>query len=142
MAYQSVKWEQRFLDLYIKTGNVTLAAKGAGISRTTVYERRKAHPEFDDKVKQAHEEAIGTLEEAAWKRAKKYSDTLLIFLLKSLKPDVYRENLKVTYEHNLSPDLINEMAKAVAATGADPEKVVRQLIEASHARSAVSRNGA
>ena len=42
----------------------------------------------------AKQQAIDELESVAFTRAKKYSDTLLIFLLKALKPDVYRDSSK------------------------------------------------
>lgn len=97
-TYQPADWEARFLELYAGTGNVTISAQGAGIQRSTVYERRKAYPHFAKLMDDAREQALEVLEGYAWKRAKDNSDTLLIFLLKSLKPDVYGDRLRVTYD--------------------------------------------
>lgn len=87
-------WEDKFIQLYTKTGNVSLSAKGCGIHRNTVYARREASPDFAKAMDGAREEAIEALEYEAWKRAKSKSDVLLIFLLKSLKPDMYRETTR------------------------------------------------
>lgn len=97
-TYQPADWEARFLDLYAAMGNVTIAAQGAGIHRNTVYDRRKSHPHFAALMDEARESAIEVLEGHAWKRAKESSDTLLIFLLKNLKPDTYGDKLRISYD--------------------------------------------
>lgn len=83
------------------------------ISRTAVHEHKHADPEFAAKLEAAWEEGTQTLEEEARRRAHdgvvkekgvyhngemvgmqvetEYSDTLLMFLLKSRRPDIYRE---------------------------------------------------
>lgn len=98
MAYKPATWEDKFLRLYRETGNVTLSARGAGINRNTVYERRKNNPAFAAIMDDAREEAIEILEAVANKRARESSDTLLIFLLKSLKPDTYGDKLRISYD--------------------------------------------
>lgn len=98
MAYKPAEWETRFLKLYRESGNVTLSAKGAGISRAMVYKRRKENLAFAAIMDEAREESIEILEAVAQKRARESSDTLLIFLLKSLKPDTYGDRLRVTYD--------------------------------------------
>lgn len=100
--YTAASWEERFLELYRASGNVSVAARGAGVVRTTVYERRKSSKQFAGIMDTAREEAIERLEAEAWKRAKTSSDTLLIFLLKSLKPDTYRENQNVKHEGDIT----------------------------------------
>lgn len=124
MAYEPTDWEKKFLELYRKSGNVSLSASGCGINRSTVYERRKAHPDFAQRMDEVREEAIEVLEDAAWKRAKKSSDTLLIFLLKSLKPDMYRETQRHeltganggAIEHSLTIEQAVELLKSMNAT--------------------------
>lgn len=96
--YKPTAWEARFLELYAGTGNVTISAQGAGIDRRTVYDRRKAYPHFAKLMDEARESAIEVLEGHAWRRAKDSSDTLLIFLLKSLRPETYGDRLRVTYD--------------------------------------------
>jgi hypothetical protein len=114
---------QPFLDNLKRTGNVTLAASAAGVSRNTPYEYRDANPDhpFVDEWDEAVEQSIDVLEAEARRRAQmgvakpvfgalrnadgkvigmgqigtvqEYSDTLLIFLLKAARPGKYRERV-------------------------------------------------
>lgn len=85
---------KRLLDAYVDIGTVTGACKRAGISRKTFYEWKKNDPDFANAVEDAEQQVIDNLEAEAIKRATSRSDTLLIFLLKSLKPNVYRETVR------------------------------------------------
>jgi hypothetical protein len=133
MAYKQSVWEQKFLDLYKATGNVTLAAHGAGTARSNVYARRDNHPEFAARMDEAHIEAVERLEAEAWNRARKTSDTLLIFLLKALKPEMYRENIKITIEGGVSVETINQAILAMIAHGTDPTQAFERIIAKAHA---------
>lgn len=84
-------WEDRFLALVSLTGNITKAAKGARIDRTVVYKHRARRPEFAKRWAEAEELGIAALEDEARRRAFGESDTLLIFMLKSHRPEKYRE---------------------------------------------------
>ncbi len=84
-------WEDRFFALVAETGNVTRACKGARVGRTLVYEHRRTRPEFARRWKEAEAMGVAALEDEARRRAFKGSDTLVIFLLKSHCPEVYRE---------------------------------------------------
>lgn len=117
--------QAQFLAAYAECGNVTHAAKVAGVHRDMHYTWSK-NEEYKAKFKDAHEQACDTLEKEARRRAvdgyvepvygsggqgvgtvqvgsiRKYSDLLLIFLLKGARPDKYRENSKVQVEGNLN----------------------------------------
>ena len=104
-------WRPVFLDLLGKSGNVSLSAHEAGIARQTAYDARDRDKEFGKAWEDAMEQAADVLEREAWRRAsegveqpvffqgkvcgtvRKYSDVLLIFLLKGARPDKYREQL-------------------------------------------------
>lgn len=88
---RDISWHDRFLELLSMTCNVTLACKGAGVSRSAAYAHRNIYNDFAGQWDDAEESAIEMLEAEAWKRAKSSSDTLLIFLLKARKPERYRE---------------------------------------------------
>ena len=90
------EWRQRFLDLLAKTFSVTAAAEGAGIDRCHVYTVRAQDAEFATQWDAALARAIDGLEAAAYKRAAQTSDTLLIFLLKTRRPDLYRDRQDIT----------------------------------------------
>jgi hypothetical protein len=87
-------WHGTFLTLLAETGNITLAARGAGVDRGTAYDHKHLFPEFSEAWEMAIEEAVDILEAEAWRRAKSQSDTLMIFLLKGLRPGKYREIVK------------------------------------------------
>ena len=102
-------------------GNVTEAARAAKIDRTVVYDERKRDTQFAQAWDDAMDMAADELEIEARRRAvtgveepvfgslggntgsgeigtiRKYSDTLLIFLLKGARPSKYRENFNVNH---------------------------------------------
>lgn len=127
--------KRAFLASYALTGNVSKACQAAEISRFSHYEWLKNDPDYVEAVAKAAEDAADVLEEEARRRAfegvdepvfyqgdvcgtvRKYSDTLLIFLLKGAKPQKFRENLRAEVSGpnggpvqiaNLAPD---EVAK-------------------------------
>lgn len=103
----------RFLELLAGGHTVKHACEEAGLGRSTVYDRRQRDAGFADRWAEADELGVQVLEQEARRRAvdgvedfrldrdggehtfRRYSDTLLIFLLKAKRPDVYRER----YEH-------------------------------------------
>lgn len=110
-----------FLDAFAETHLVTEAARRAGIHRDTAYAWRKSNPEFARSWADIEEASTEALEREALRRAvegwverpvfdkdgeqvgevRKFSDTLLIFMLKARRPDTYRER----YQHEHSgPD--------------------------------------
>lgn len=102
-------WKTVFLENLSKSPNITKAAKAAGYTRQRVYQIRDEDPEFaklwDDALAQSLDTAEGELYRRAVRgvvkpvyqggvevgKIREYSDTLMIFLLKAHKPEVYRE---------------------------------------------------
>ena len=124
-------WWARFFAHFCDSGNVRFSAKAAGVSRENVYQTAQRHPEFAHMWISAKEDAIEALEAEARKRATMgQSDTLLIFLLKSLRPDVYRENVhievnarreakRLAHEQGLSEEeVLAEVDKILKGSGA------------------------
>jgi CelD/BcsL family acetyltransferase involved in cellulose biosynthesis len=90
-------------------GNVTAAARLVGIHHDTHYQWMKRDPQYAEQVPGVLEQAADLLEAEARRRAvegvtkpimykdevvttvQEYSDTLLIFLLKGVRPQKYRE---------------------------------------------------
>lgn len=115
---QSLRLKKRFLEHFAEYGNVTAAAKAAGIERNTVYVWQERDDAFVAAFREAEIKATDVLESEARRRAvegvvtetpiyikgelvntiveTKYSDTLLIFLLKARAPEKYRERFDVT----------------------------------------------
>jgi hypothetical protein len=103
------KRKAAFIEALAELGRVDLACKRSGLPRSTLYKQRKVDAKFAKAVDAAVDESVILLEDEAHRRAVKgtkkpvyylgqkigeiaeYSDTLLIFLLKARRPDVYRE---------------------------------------------------
>ena len=111
-------WARRFLEVFAATGNVRLAAGAAGVSRDAPYKRAGRSPAFAARWARAREEAIDTLEAEARRRALTGSDSLLMFLLRALRPGLYRETLRI--------DIRGEMAKIAQAYGVDVEAALAE----------------
>jgi len=100
-------WRSLFFDMLRKTGNVSAAARHAGRPRAYFYRLRKHDADFASDWDDALEEAADWLELEALRRAidgteegryfrgemigtiTRYSDSLLMFLLKARRPAVF-----------------------------------------------------
>ena len=87
-------WHEDWLKAYAETGNVGRACSYVKVNRDTAYNHRKLFPEFArqwDELRELHTDEI---EQVAVERAlSSKSDTMLIFLLKSRRPEIYRETV-------------------------------------------------
>lgn len=101
--------KEKFLEVVRETANVSEAARLCGVSRRCAYDHRDADPEFRQSWDDAVEEAVDGLEREAWRRGvegvdkpvtfqgvitdtyREYSDRMLELLLKSHRPEKYRE---------------------------------------------------
>ena len=88
---KTMPWHKPLLASIKGDGNVSQACKAAGLSRKLAYRHRRLNPKFAKKWQLAMDEACDALEAIARQRAIKSSDTLLIFLLKGYRPEVFRE---------------------------------------------------
>lgn len=107
--------KRAFLAEYAQCGNISRSARAAGIERSSVYQWQEHDEAFSVAMRQAEIEAVEVLEEEARRRAhdgvrkpvyqggglvghvQEYSDTLLIFLLKGLKPEKYRDRYDIKH---------------------------------------------
>jgi hypothetical protein len=95
--YQTGQWHETFLVNYAETGHLSGSAAEAGVSREAVYKAKENDPEFAAAFQRARKLAAYELEGEGIRRAKNHSDTLLIFLLKGLLPEVHGD--KVLHGH-------------------------------------------
>lgn len=104
-----------FLAAYAESGNVTRAAEIAEVNRSMHYDWLAADPLYAEDFRAAEDQAGDRLEQEARRRAvegvaepiyyqgvrvgavQKYSDTLLIFLLKGARPEKYKD--RAAHEH-------------------------------------------
>jgi hypothetical protein len=126
--------KERFLEEFLKRGIVRDAAQAVGIHRTTVYMWLNRDAAFAEAFRDAEEEVSDLLEEESHKRAMgevrqpvyhkgevvgympRYSDGLLMFLLRARRPEVYRERGERRAGHSASSHM-------------DPLAAVRGILE-------------
>ena len=116
----TLKKRDEFLDELRQGHTVQASCSAVGLSRTALYGLRDRDEKFRAEWDAALEEGTECLEEEARRRAyegtrnpvfhkgaivghiQEYSDTLLIFLLKGRKPEVYRDNATVKHEGEIA----------------------------------------
>lgn len=133
--------KKAFLAAYRATANKSKAAEAAKISRASHYKWLNDDPQYVIDFEQACKDAADLLEDEAIRRAhegviepvfyqgkpagaiRKYSDTLLMFLLRGFRPEVYRErgSLELTGANGsaLPPPVLN--VTFVRPTRQEPE---------------------
>ena len=107
-------WRGVFIERLKATGNITLAASGAGVTRQHAYQTRNRNKAFRRSWEEALEQAVDLLAGEARRRAtgikravwyagevvgeeSVYADTLLMFLLRAHRPELYRDNVRVEH---------------------------------------------
>ena len=119
-----------FLAALAETGNVSRAARAAKASRSRAYQLKADDPQFAEEWAGALEIATDALDAEARRRAmdgvetprfhqgqiagtvKKYSDSLLMFLLRAHRPDLYRERAGLTSNRQDAHDSDEDYAGA------------------------------
>lgn len=127
MTELTAKKREAFILALAVTGNVSAACKKAKVSRQTVYLYKREDPAFAaawDEAEAIYVELLeaeadrraakGTLKPVFYKGAKvgtvrEYSDTLLMFRLKALRPDKYRERADVKHSGNVGGTITIEI---------------------------------
>ena len=139
------KREEIFLSALAECGNVTHAARLAGWDRCYLYRKRQNDEAFAAAWKEAAVIGVAALEDEARRRAyegwdepvfhkgeecgtvRKFSDTLLIVLLKAHRPEKYQERRQVEHsgknggpipvEHSVSPAVAAMLANLREVAG-------------------------
>jgi hypothetical protein len=99
-----------FLAAFERTGSKTEAARLAKIDRKLHYRKFESDPLYRKAFEEVEQRAIDGLEDEAWRRARKGSDGLMMFLLRGLRPERYREH--VVQEHSGSVTLVQVLEAA------------------------------
>ena len=139
-----------FLRALADSGIVSLAAGIAGITRARAYQVRKADLVFAAAWEEAEEQAADRLEAEAWRRAvagipeplvsagkivrdddgepiaiRRYSDNLMIALLKARRPERFKDRAVV--EHDIADGLADRLEAARQRALAAPQRAVTRL---------------
>jgi hypothetical protein len=141
---------KRFIEALAESGNVTMAARAAAVSRTGIYAHRGLDDEFAQAWSNAEQVAADRLEAEAWRRGvdgvaeplvsagrlvgdadgrplfvQRYSDNLLLALLRAHKPEKFRERAAV--EFDISDRLAERLEAARQRSIAKPDSPVLDL---------------
>jgi len=106
-------WQQVFLYELAQDGCVTYACQAAGISRTVAYTTRQKDEEFALAWSDAVDESYEVLVKEAHRRALSGSDLLMIFLMKGLHPEVWRDNYRLPASVELDEQQLASMTSAI-----------------------------
>lgn len=96
------------VEAYRLTGTRSRAARAAGVTRRTIGRWIEEDPSSRRPSREralGREQALHYQGRVTGDTVKQYSDLLMIFLLKSLRPNIYRDNAKVEVEHTRAPDM-------------------------------------
>jgi hypothetical protein len=133
--------KQKFLQkLRSSAGNVSNAAKAAGISRSSAYEHKSNDADFSTSWDNVIDDVVDTMEQELYRRStkgvlepifykgemvakvRKFSDRLLEFGLKGKRPEIYRERFDVNQNVTGSLDLnIQATINQIYADADSPE---------------------
>lgn len=123
-------WQDRFIEALAAAPNVSGACLLAGIGRTTAYDERKRSVDFAARWDETLDSALDVAEAELYRRAvhgvrkpvyqqgtrvgyvQEYSDTLLIFMLKCRRPDVYRDQQKIEVHGGVTVDHVVPLLEA------------------------------
>lgn len=124
MTKRRKKWVPKFLKSLASSGNVSTAAKAAGITRQAAYKQYATDADFAAAWEEAIDEAADMLEAVAYERAKEGgSDRLLIFLLQAARPHKYRPGATIPPPINrpsaIAPNTSSLTADDIMITCAD-----------------------
>jgi hypothetical protein len=134
------QWAKAFLAELSNRGVVTLSCKAAGIGHQTAYDYREQSPEFAALWDEAINKAADRMEAEAIRRGRdgvrkpvyqggecvgyvqEYSDTLLIFMLKAVRPERFRERTEMIHKGTLN-------VSANSKADDDRQKRIDQLLD-------------
>ena len=109
------KKDEKFLSHLAATADVTASARAAGYSRRSVYEWKEKDEAWHGSWEEAWRMGVDALEEEALRRGvggvlepvwhkgeivghrRKYSDNLLMFMLKGRRPNTFRDNASIEH---------------------------------------------
>ncbi len=85
------RWQTKFIATLSSSPSVKHAARAAGVTRQTAYTHRSMNAEFAAQWEDAIRQSVDDLEAVAFKLASEGDPNLITFLLRSHRPEIYRE---------------------------------------------------
>ena len=127
--------KRRFLSAYITCGNIRAAARAARVHYTSHFYWMKTDPHYAAAFEEAREMAAQHLEDEAVRRAMGGSDTLLIFLLKAFKPEVYKERHEVY--HTGAVELLHKLSQLPTMSDQELDDLAQEVAQYARRRSSL-----
>ena len=115
-----VEWTPEVTDEFFRilgqTGNVSYSCRAINVERKGAYKHKRKDPEFAERWEEALAESCDSLEAEARRRAmgwkekgvSKFSDVLLIFLLKGNNPDKFGDKYKSETKGTLKIEIVQQ----------------------------------
>lgn len=145
--------QQAFLRAFMEMGNVSRACEVAKVARCSHYRWLKQHKAYREAFDIAKENAADLLEAEVYRRAvtgveepvgwykgvaggvvRRYSDVLLMFTLKALRPEKYRDRVEVSSLTNIDLSRLDDETLGRIAGGESPHSVLSSWASAARAR--------
>jgi hypothetical protein len=142
---RGASWHTDFITALRNSGNVRAACNAAHIDRRLAYDHREKQADFAAQWDSAIQDAADVLEAEAQRRAfngvpepvyyqgqqvgavTRYSDTLLIFLLKGIRPEKYGDRIKVDMQIRAEAErLAQKLGLSVDDVIAQAEDIIRE----------------
>lgn len=89
------KWQRTFLAELRKAPSVSHACEVAKVSRQTAYKHRKENAAFAEQWRDALDKAVDDLEAVAFNLANSGDSSLISFLLRCHRPEIYRDRQEI-----------------------------------------------
>jgi hypothetical protein len=102
-----------FLYELAQDGCITYACQAARVSRSTAYTARQRDEDFALAWSDALDIAYESLVKEAHRRALSGSDLLMIFLMKGLHPEIWRDNYRLPASVELDEQQLASMTSAI-----------------------------
>lgn len=93
-AKRIARWKKRFLESLRLTPCVKAACAAAGVSRATAYVARESDSDFAEAWQSALDASVDELEARAFQLALEGDSRLVEFMLKSHRPNVYKDTTR------------------------------------------------
>ena len=117
------EWRPRFLAALRNSSNVRAACGAAGIDWSTAYKARKRDRTFAQAWDMAEQEALDLLEGRAFQLALAGDPRLIMFFLKTRRPEKFRETVRIDVRRE-AERIAAELGVSAAETIAETARIV------------------
>lgn len=113
-------WRPAFLAAFRNSANIRASAQAAGIDWSTAYRARKREPRFAEAWGMAEQEALDLLEARAMQLALGGDTHMLIFMLKTRRPEKFQDRVHIKL------DLRQEAERIATDLGVDVDDILEE----------------